>query len=102
MYVVGDRLDPRKQYAFLRYRPGCLALVVANFADHSADLALPIPKHAFETLRCPQGKSCRQLDLGTGEEEVVTLESNRPYRIKVRPHDYSVVLFSPLSPYFHE
>ena len=102
MYAVSDRLDPCKQYAFLRYRPGRLALVVANFADHSVDLALPIPEHAFETLRCPQGKSCRQLDLGTGEEVVVTLESDRPYRIKVRPHDYSVLLFSPLSPYFPE
>lgn len=102
MYAVSDRLDPRKQYAFLRYLSSGLALVVANFADHSADLALPIPEHAFETLRCPQGKSCRQLDLGTGEEVVVTLESDRPYRIKVRPHDYSVLLFSPLSPYFPE
>lgn len=102
MYAVGDRLDPGRQYAFLRYRPGKLALVVANFADHTADLALPLPRHAFDTLHCQEGRSCRMLDFQSGDEEVVTLESDRPYTIRVRPHDYGVLLFTPLSPYFPE
>ena len=42
------------------------------------------------------------LDFQSGDEEVVTLESDRPYTIRVRPHDYGVLLFTPLSPYFPE
>ncbi|MDR2682474.1 MAG: alpha-amylase [Dysgonamonadaceae bacterium] len=49
MYVnrQPERLNPSKQYAFLRYKDGELLLVVANFDDRPVDVRIWIPAHAF-------------------------------------------------------
>lgn len=96
MYAVGNQLDNTKQFAFLRYTPGTLALVVVNFADHDISLSLTLPKHAFETLHCPEGLPSVKLNPVTGDVGVDRPDSVHPLDIHVAAHDYTALLYSPL------
>lgn len=89
MYAVSDQLDPSRHYAFLRHIPGELALVVANFSQEEAQLALTLPTHAFETLRITEGERYRTEG---PTERVLMLESTTPISVTVPAHDYTVLL----------
>ena len=45
-YCNGDRLDPERQFAFLRAHEGRTALIFCNFGDEPASARLRIPDHA--------------------------------------------------------
>lgn len=45
-----------RQYAFLRHEAGELLLVVANFANHDADVDIFLPQHAFDCLQMTHGR----------------------------------------------
>jgi hypothetical protein len=52
MYVnpPGEKFNPDRQYAYLRYHKDELLLIVANFDDKAVDIEVFLPAHAFETF----------------------------------------------------
>jgi glycosidase len=52
MYVnpPGEKFNPDRQYAYLRYHKDELLLIVANFDDKAVDVEVFLPAHAFETF----------------------------------------------------
>ena len=87
MYVnyQNQRFDPHRQYAFMRAADGEALLVVANFADHDCDLAVNLPRHAFEVLGLPEG-TVEATELLTGMREIRSLECDAPFATTVGGH----------------
>lgn len=46
--------DPDRHFAFLKYCPGELKLVAANFSGLDTEMAIRIPAHAFEYFSIPE------------------------------------------------
>ncbi len=88
MYVNYENptLNPHRQYVFLRTYNGETLVIAVNFASESCDLAINIPRHAFELLGIPEG-SVEARDLLTGQRDLKQLGSNVPFRTMVPPHD---------------
>ena len=80
MYVNGGNWDfnDAKQYAFLRCSRTELLLIIANFDDHSVDVSVNIPSHAFDYLQIPQKRMARAKDLFSGEEEILSVVPYQP------------------------
>ena len=80
MYVNGGNWDFNdvKQYAFLRCSRTELLLIIANFDDHSVDVSVNIPSHAFDYLQIPQKRMARAKDLFSGEEEILSIVPYQP------------------------
>lgn len=87
MYVnyQNQRFDPHRQYAFMRAADGEALLVVANFADHDCDLAVNLPRHAFEVLGLLEG-TVEATELLTGMREIRSLECDAPFATTVGGH----------------
>ena len=56
MYVNQDTLDPRHHYAYLRHCNGEMTLIVANFANQPATIAVRIPQHALDCAGMTNGQ----------------------------------------------
>lgn len=91
MYVnpASERFDPNRHYAFLRRKGNETILVVANFGDTEANVAVNIPAHAFDYLRMIHGEK-EAKELLTGAMLKVTVEPNRPFTTKVPAHGAAV------------
>ncbi|MDE5594703.1 MAG: alpha-amylase family protein, partial [Muribaculaceae bacterium] len=63
------RLDPHRNYVFLRATDDELLLIAVNFGNEDKDMAVNIPRHAFDTLGFPEGKA-RMKDLLVGGRAV--------------------------------
>jgi len=84
MYVNQDNpsLNPSRHYAFLRHHGGDTILVIANFADEDADVAVKLPAHAFDILGLSSGTySCKELL--SGEESVRDIAPDSLFRSDV-------------------
>ncbi|MCM1137862.1 MAG: alpha-amylase family protein [Duncaniella sp.] len=88
MYVnyQNPTLNPHRQYVFLRSMNGETLLIAANFSADSCDLAINIPKHAFETLNIPEGEVVA-LELMSGDRELKQLRSDKPFATMISPYD---------------
>ncbi len=76
MYANYDRshgFNPDHQYAFIRKSANETLLIVANFAESTANIGVRIPTHAFEFLKLRPGLRSG-IDLLTGEMQTVELK----------------------------
>ncbi len=93
MYVNPQLAD--KQYAFLRKAGEELLIIVANFADNTAEIELVIPQHAFDFLQIPK-QEVTAIDLLDGSDLKIILRPEQPIPMVVPPlggRVYKVVLF---------
>ena len=88
MYVNyhNDRLDPHRQYAFMRGADGEGMLVVANFADYDREVAVNLPRHAFEVLGLQEGATDAAELLAGGAAELRTVDADTPFVTSVPAH----------------
>ena len=94
MYVnyQNPTLNPHRQYVFLRSCDGETALVAVNFSDSSCDLAINIPRHAFEMLNIPEGDvvAAELLSVESSEKHV---SSEKTFDTFIGPYDAVVWRF---------
>lgn len=79
-------LNPHRQYAFIRSCDGETLLIAVNFSADSCDLAINIPRHAFDMLNIPEGEVVAT-ELLTNEQDVKNLSATEPFRTMIPPHD---------------
>lgn len=94
MYVNGENatINPRCQFVFLRSTGMESVLVAVNFGGESANMAVNIPQHAFDTLGMKPGR-VRCKDLLSGLEYEGELSSAKPFRVFVPAQGAAVVEF---------
>ena len=75
MYANYDnpQFNAHRQYTFLRKMKKELILVVVNFDEAPAEVAINIPTHAFDFLEIPGKESVKATDLLTGKKEEISL-----------------------------
>lgn len=96
MYVNGDTLDTRRQYAYMRHCNGELTLVVANFGDSALDTCIRIPQHALDCAAMAPGiYSCRDLLETNATEAEVALTGEVSIPVSVAPNDAVLLHFEP-------
>lgn len=88
MYVnyQNPTLNPHRQYAFIRSNDGETLVIAVNFSPDSCDLAIDIPRHAFDLLNIPEGEVVAT-ELITREQDVKQLRSDKPFRTMIPPYD---------------
>lgn len=72
MYVnfENQHFDPHHQYAYLRYTPSEILLIVVNFGNMAADVAVNIPQHALDMMGVDAGVyEATELLSGSREEK---------------------------------
>ena len=79
-------LNPHRQYAFIRSCDGETLLIAVNFSADSCDLAINIPRHAFDMLNIPEGEVVAT-ELLTNEQDVKNLSATEPFRTMIPPYD---------------
>ncbi|MBO4985601.1 MAG: alpha-amylase [Bacteroides sp.] len=85
MYVNLDNphFNPHRQYAFLRKCAEELLLILVNFDEQPADIALNLPAHAFQWLQLPHLERCNATELLTNTPETLTLQPDKPVNLTV-------------------
>ena len=78
-----DGFNPHRQYAFLRKYENELLLIVANFDERDAQVAVNIPTHAFDYFKLPEFNDAEATELLTGTTIPITLSSTSPTRLTV-------------------
>lgn len=88
MYVnyQNPTLNPHRQYVFMRSLNGETLLIAVNFSVDSCDLAINMPKHAFETLNIPEGEVVAT-ELLSGDRELKQLSADKPFTTMIAPFD---------------
>ena len=88
MYVnyQNPTLNPHRQYVFVRSCDGETLLIAVNFSSDSCDLAINIPRHAFEMLNIPEGE-VMATELLTREQDLKQLNADEPFRTMIPPYD---------------
>lgn len=88
MYVnyQNPTLNPHRQYVFIRSCDGETLLIAVNFSSDSCDLAIEIPRHAFDMLNIPEGEVVAT-ELITREQDVKELSTHKPFRTMIPPYD---------------
>ncbi len=88
MYVnyQNPTLNPHRQYVFIRSCDGETLLIAVNFSSDSCDLAIEIPRHAFDMLNIPEGEVVAT-ELITREQDVKDLSTHKPFRTMIPPYD---------------
>jgi len=67
-------------------------LVCVNFADTAVEVAVNIPKHAFDYLGLADNVQVSSRDLLTGKEEPgQTLSSERPFEISLNKYSGKIL-----------
>lgn len=72
-------LNENHTYAYFRKYEKEIILVIVNFDDLPARIGLKIPKHAFECMKIPAGKTYMAKELLTEENEEVVLDVDRTF-----------------------
>lgn len=80
MYVNYNNpgVNPHRDYIFLRSYKDTTLIIAANFADHSTELHINMPRHAFEMLDLPEGEAL-MTELLTGISETKAFASDREF-----------------------
>lgn len=80
MYVNlnGWQMNEHKQYAFLRKYANEILLVLVNFGETPAEIAVNIPQHAFEYLQITPLKNYSCQDLLSGRPETINFSPDCP------------------------
>ena len=87
MYVNYDnpRFNPHRQYAYLRDGTDATLLIVANFGDCDADVAVNIPEHAFSVLGIEPHRT-RATELLGGDRAMLCFDPSVPFECSVSAH----------------
>lgn len=87
MYVNYDnhRFNPHRQYAFLRRGADATLLIAVNFAGEDADVAINLPRHAFDVLAV-EPKSCRATELLSGRRASRVFSYEQPWECRIPAH----------------
>ena len=88
--MYANQMIADRQFAFLRSADDELLIVVANFDDAPATIALNIPRHAFEFLQLKQTETTAS-DLLTGRQQKLLLYPDTPINVEV-PANGGIVL----------
>ena len=96
MYMNPHTADfnPHRQYAFLRKHENELLLIVANFDEQDAQVAVNIPIHAFDYFGLPTLESAEATELLTGTNLTVTLDAETPVRLTVPGWSGAIIKFT--------
>jgi glycosidase len=89
--IGGWRFNEHRRYAFLRKADNELLLIVANFDDTAADIAVNLPAHAFDYLQIPPIESCTATDLLTRKQETISLLPYKATETLVPAHSGKVL-----------
>lgn len=86
MYVNYENptLNPHRQYVFMRNLADETIIIAVNFSPDSCDLAVNLPRHAFEMLQIPQG-SAPMTELLSGRKEVRHIADGVPFETFIEP-----------------
>ena len=86
--------NPHRQYAFLRKHENELLLIVANFDEQDAQVAVNLPTHAFDYFKLPTLESIEATELLTGTTLNVALDANAPVHLTVPGWSGAIVKFT--------
>lgn len=87
-----SRINPDRQFVFLRKANDELMLVCVNFDESAAGIAVNIPEHAFDYLQLEDGTMVTATDLLTGKEEPAQVLSFRqPYVVQLEGYSGKVI-----------
>ncbi len=87
MYVNYENpdFDPNRQYAFLRHHDDSTLLIAVNFGGEQADVAINIPRHAFDHLGISEGER-RAKELLSSRRQTKALSSTIPFTTTIPAH----------------
>lgn len=88
-----SNFNPHRNYVFLRKFKEELILVVANFDDKDADLAINIPQHAFEFLQITATNRVEIFDLVEEQQETICFTPEQASLIRVNTHSCKILKF---------
>ncbi len=92
MYVNYENpaLNPHRHYAFLRHEGDTTLVVTVNFGDSDSEIAVNIPRHAFNVLDLPEGCDPEAVELLSGVSAPKAFCSTEPFRTTVPAHGATV------------
>lgn len=96
MYTNLERINPAKEYTFLRAFNQNMALVLVNFSGEELTRDIFIPKHALDTLSVRNGMVGTYTDPFSGRVGAMELQGDHTYRITVPPNGVAVRKFNPV------
>ena len=87
MYVNYDNpsFNPHRHFAFIRSHEDEYIVILVNFSDTEAHVAVNIPDHAFEYLGMPRGHA-EAGDRLSGQTSLKTLSDITPFTTHIPPH----------------
>jgi glycosidase len=94
MYINcnNPRFNPDRQFAYLRKAGDELLLICVNFADTAAEVAVNIPKHAFDYLALTDNVRISSRDLLTGkDDQQQMLSSECPFVVKLEKYSGKIL-----------
>ena len=92
MYVNhhNPQFSPHKQYAFLRYTEKEAYLVIANFSNEEASVALNLPDLAISMAKLERGKQ-EAKDLLWNKRQIFTISDREAACFKIKGYDAMIV-----------
>ncbi len=92
MYVNYENpgLNPHRHYAFMRSHGDSTLVIVVNFGDSDSEVAVNIPRHAFDVLDLPEGCDPVATELISGEKGCKVFASSQPFTCKVPAHGAAI------------
>jgi glycosidase len=93
MYVNSDgqRLNPDKQYAYMRYHPNELLLIVVNFDSQEASVEVFLPAHVFDHWGIDETSITEANDLLSKKKQTVRIKRNEYYPVQLKAHDGVII-----------
>ena len=87
MYVNYDnpRLNPHRQFAFLRAYGNEVLVILTNFSDEEVNVEVNIPTHAFDYLEVPRGYT-KAVELLSGQESVKAFSDTAAFASHIPAH----------------
>ncbi|MEA5006041.1 MAG: alpha-amylase family glycosyl hydrolase [Rikenellaceae bacterium] len=89
-----DQYNPALNYSFIRSYDKVMILIVVNFSDNDAFLAINIPLHAFDFLESDKKMAVSGIDMVDDILIDGTISSETPYKIFVKKNWIRILKFS--------
>lgn len=82
--------DPHRNFAFLRATDDELLVIAVNFGHEDREIVVNIPRHAFDTLRFPEGTARMKELLRGGRAVLKSLQSDKPFAMTLPAHGAAI------------
>ena len=89
-----ESFNPGKQYAFVRRKGNTIILVVANFDDRDAEVAVNIPQHLFEFYGLNESSEVQAEELLASCPFHIPFNSKEPTPLLVQAHSGRLLRFN--------